>query len=76
VRRTIELDAVLDAPRPGPSDPERDGQWLAGQREINALVLGTVYDPRRVLGLSGASLDAWQVQRRTWLVSGLKDVTI
>lgn len=57
------LTELLDGPRPGRSEPDRDRAWLELRHEVLAAAVACGYDPRAVLGLSAAKLATWRDRR-------------
>jgi hypothetical protein len=67
VVRKFPLEQLLDGPRPGSEDPAGDRQWCEARSAVHRLLVGTEYDPRTILGLSGFDLVAWREGRVRWL---------
>jgi hypothetical protein len=67
----IALDAVIDGPRPGRSDPAADRTWLDLRRQMgNASSGHPAFDLRRLLFLQTARERAvWLEGQRHWLAT-------
>lgn len=67
-RGPLTVSELLDGPRPGPDDPDRDAAWRALRRDIDAARMCTDLDPRCGLCLEGARRDAWIARVRALVV--------
>jgi hypothetical protein len=57
---------VLDGPRPGFEDIERDQVWLALRRQLYDAATGTPFDPRHISELDLEGRHVWLMKRRSW----------
>jgi hypothetical protein len=70
---TIELDAIVDGPRPGRGDPAADAVWRELRRRfLDAEYQHPRFDPRR-LPQDKSQRALWRSNRRQWLAELFRD---
>ena len=68
----FSVDELLDGPRPGRVDADRDRAWRDIRARLSLAMQGTEFDLRQALRLEGDALGLWQARRRAWSVEWMR----